>query len=133
MEKELNVIEVPASGKSDWYGGAYCIAFVYSKYKGNFVLKGYVDEVKAYLKNNYTHYFVNLTLWSSHGFRSIWDFWKDNYHISQPDRRRVKPVRHYKNKPEYKWVLKAFYKDDNTALKFKRFPKRWIPEFDNLK
>jgi hypothetical protein len=133
MEKELKVIEVPASGNPDWYDGAYCLVFVYSKYKGNFVVKGYRGEVEKYLKDNYTHYFANYTLWSSYGFRSIWRFWNDNYHIYQPDRRRQKPDRDYPNKPHYKWRLHNYSKENKISLEFRRFPKRWIKEFDNLK
>lgn len=133
MKKELNVIEVPASGKRSWSGGGYCIAFVYSKYKGNFVLKGYTEEVTNYLQNNYSHYFVNLTIYSNNGFRSIWKFWKNGYYIRQPDRRRVKQNGFYKYETNYKWILKCYSKDNVIMLKFRRFPNRWIPEFDNLK
>lgn len=133
MKKQLEVIEVPASGKPNWYQGAYCLVFVYSKYKGNFMLKGYRFEVQEYLKENYTHYFVNYTLWSNEGFRSIWSFWKDGYYISQPDRKRTKPDSMYLNKPKYKWSLHNFSKENRVDLKFRRFPKIWIKEFDNLK
>lgn len=134
MNKELKVIEVPSSGNKDWYGGAYCIVFVYSKYNGNFILKGYRDEVSKYLSNNYTHYFANYTLWYKKQFRTIWVFWKSNYYICVPDRHKQKPSYFNKTprKPEYKWVLTNFSKENNIKLKFRRFPKRWIPEFDKL-
>lgn len=133
MKKELEVIEVPASGNPDWSGGAYCLVFVYSKYKGNFVLKGYRKEVKEYLEKNYTHYFANYTLWSNIGFRSIWSFWVQGYYILEPNRKRTKPDKMYSNKPMYKWSLRNFSKENSTNLKFRRFPKMWIKEFDNLK
>ena len=127
LNKKYPIIDVPSTGKCGWHNGAYTLCFVYSKYKGNFVLRGYYNEVSEYLKKNYTHYFYNKSLWS-HGFhRDIWGFWKENVGIFKPspnDRRIGKKieVREYtfansKNKP---------------TLKFKRLPKRWIPKFDEV-
>ena len=48
-KEELPVIEVPASGKPEWSGGAWCLVFVYSN-KGNFLLKGYSKECGEYIK-----------------------------------------------------------------------------------
>ena len=127
-KKELNVIEVPASGRKNWSGGAYTIAFLYTKNNGNLIVKGYYDEVKDYIKNNYTHYFVNFTLWSNKQFRDIWYFWLSNYYIAEPDRKKIKG-----RKPRYKWVVRKFFSNDvENKLQFRRFPKRWIKEFDNL-
>jgi len=136
MKKDLNVIHIEPSGKKSWSGGAYTIAFVYSKHKGNFIVKGYYDEVKSYIKKTYTHYFVNYTLWSTNflkqkEFRSIWYFWNEKYHISKPDRRRTKSTSYYKNNPCYKWVISCW--DGDFKKEFRRLPKRWINEFDNLK
>lgn len=51
MNKEqLPVIEVPASGKPGWMGGAWCLVFVYST-KGNFLLKGFIEECEKYIKD----------------------------------------------------------------------------------
>lgn len=129
-KKELNVIHVPASGVKQWGGGAYCITFVYSKLKGNFILKGYYEEVRNYLKQNYTHYFVNYTMWSEFGFRSTWTFWKDGWYIRQPDRQRTRPCSYHEAIPKYKWELMNFGVD--KKFKFRRFPKRWIKLFDEL-
>jgi hypothetical protein len=134
MEKEFNVIEISPTGNKQWGGGAYTIAFLYTKSNGNLIVKGYYDEVKDYINNNYTHYFINYTLWSKYGFRSIWRFWKDGYYIHQPDRKRDKPTKYYKNTPRYKWEF--IYHDVNDVrrvMEFRRFPKRWIKEFDNIK
>ena len=130
MEKELEVIEVPASGRKDWGGGAYCIAFLYTKSKGNLIVKGYFKEVESYVKNNYTHYFVNFTLWSNGESRSIWSFWLDGYYIREPRRRKNKRS---SGKTNYRWVLTGYSKHNREDLSFRRFPKRWIKEFDNLK
>ena len=53
LNKKYPIIDIPADGKSGMSGGAYCLCFVYSKYKGNFVLRGYMREVEEYLKKNY--------------------------------------------------------------------------------
>jgi len=131
--KKYPEINIPADGESGMDGGAYCICFVYSKYKGNVVLKGYRREVKKYLKKNFTHYFCNWSLWYHGQNRDIWDFWKESVGILQPDRSKKRGRR-------TKWEV---YKVDRTKgygederypkrLFFKRMPKRWIPEFDEL-
>jgi len=135
LNKKYPVIDVPASGKRKWSGGAYTLCFVYSKYNGNFVLKGYHEEVREYLKKNYTHYFCNFSLWYRGFNRDIWDFWKEDISIFEPSRskRRRKGAREkYEVRPYSSW-----FEDDVTtaekekmSLKFKRLPKRWIPEFD---
>ena len=135
QNKKYPVIDVPADGKKSWMGGAYCLCFVYSKYKGNFVLRGYVREVEEYLKKNYTHYFCNLSLWSSGFNRDIWKFWKADVGIFHPSLRDKKRK---KNKIEVRAYSSWFEDDttteekDNVALHFKRMPKRWIPEFDRF-
>ena len=129
--KKYPEIEVPASGNRRWGGGAYTLCFVYSKYKGNVVLKGYYQEVQEYLKKNYTHYYCNFSLWYHGGNRDIWSFWKDGIGIFEPTNTRKRD----------KWEIRPYtcgYKDtsledsNKKALYFKRLPKRWIPEFDKL-
>jgi hypothetical protein len=129
--KKYPVIEVPASGKTGRMGGAYCLCFVYSKYDGNFVLKGYIKEVEEYLKTNYTHYICNKSLWYKGFNRDIWDFWKESIFIHHPsvrDRKKGKKieVRPFLHSCEDKEERKE------KTLYFKRLPKRWIPEFDQL-
>lgn len=135
QNKKYPVIDVPASGKSGWSGGAYCLCFVYSKYKGNFVLRGYIKEVEEYLKKNYTHYFCNFTLWYRGFNRDIWDFWKEDVGIFHPS---IREKKRKKKKIEVR-PFSAWFEDDVTteekdkmALKFRRMPKRWIPEFDKF-
>ena len=129
--KKYPVIEVPASGKSGWSGGAYTLCFVYSKHKGNFVLKGYYEEIQEYLKKNYTHYFCNFSLWHRGMNRDIWSFWKDGVGIFEPN----------KDMKRWKWEVRPYTggrkdisleESENKCLRFKRLPKRWIPEFDKL-
>jgi len=141
--KMYPVIEVKADGKSGMAGGAWCMAFVYTKHKGNFVVKGYVREVEAYIKKNYTHYFYNLSLWHLGSHRDIWHFWKNSVNIYEPDKYKkgVKKERLiFRVRPRCDWswdVSEKEYKRQNkeadkVQLLFKRMPKRWIPEFDNF-
>jgi len=135
LNKKYPEIEIPADGNSGIMGGAYCLCFVYSKYNGNFVLKGYLREVEEYLKKNYTHYFYNLSLWNRGMNRDIWHFWKKNIGIFQPERKS-------KDKERKKFRIREYYdsysddaeeqEKEKLELSFKRLPKRWIPEFNLL-
>lgn len=125
---ERNILR---DGKRGMAGGAYCLCFVYSKYNGNFVLKGYMREVEEYLKKNYTHYFCNFSLWNLGQSRDIWHFWKKDigvFDVSIKERRKGKKseIRPWMNPELDEETLKA------KTFKFKRLPKRWIPEFDTL-
>jgi len=143
VNKNYPVIEIKADGKSGMMGGAYCLCFVYSKHKGNFVLKGYMREVEEYLKKNYTHYFCNFSLWYMGTHRDIWHFWKKSIGVHTPCKYKkgvkkndlmfnVRPYSDWSwnvSKKEYKKQQKEA---DEKELRFKRMPKRWIPEFDNI-
>jgi len=132
--KKYPVIEVPASGPGGWGEGAYCLCFVYSKYKGNFVLKGYYREVKEYLKKNYTHYFYNMSLWHKGFSRDIWGFWKKDIGIFEAGIHGRKKGKKTQVRP-YSCSYEDRLSDEEIKEKtfnFKRLPKRWIPEFDKL-
>ena len=143
LNKKYPVVEVPADGKSGMMGGAYVLCFVYSKYKGNVVVKGYMREVQKYVKEHFkTHYFCNYSLWNLGKNRDIWDFWKENIHISPPHRQS----KVFKGKDRWKFQIYEYapFYDRNEETEeeraareakrmyFKRMPKRWIPEFDKL-
>lgn len=135
LNKKYPVIDVPADGKRNWMGGAYCLCFVYSKYKGNFVLRGYIREVEKYLKKNYTHYFYNKSLWCGGFNRDIWGFWNQDIGIWHPS---LKEKKRKKKKIQVR-PYSSWFEDDATteekekmSLLFKRLPKRWIPEFDKF-
>ena len=142
LNKKYPVIDVPSSGKQRRMGGAYTLCFVYSKYKGNFVLRGYSAEVEEYLKENYTHYFYNLSLWYHGNNRDIWYFWKPDVGVHQPHRYS----KIFKGKERWKFQVRPYInshswdddydkknKEENEkSLYFKRMPKRWIPEFDKF-
>jgi hypothetical protein len=144
--KKYPVIEVEADGKRGTAGGAYVLAFVYSKHSGNIVVKGYMREVEEYIKKNIkTHYFVNYSLWYMGSHRDIWKFWKDSVGVHEPQRsckrRKIEPKhRKFRVRPytDWKWdVGEEEYQQqqkqaDEQELVFKRMPKRWIPEFDKF-
>lgn len=139
--KMYPVIEVPADGKKGVAGGAYCLCFVYSKYRGNFVLKGYHREVQAYLKKNYTHYFYNMSMQWMGGHRDFWGFWKESIGVHEPSRYKKgvkKEEMKFQIRPYGSW---SYIVEEQEAeaerrkretLVFKRMPKRWIPEFDKF-
>lgn len=133
-KKELPVIEIPAQGKTEWIEGAYTIAFVFSK-SGNFILKGYIKEVREYLKKNCTHYLANLTLWHHGEYRDIWQFWKPNVYVNHNtrkeriklNRKRITIVKYGDSK-----FKSNFPTEKKIELNFKRLPQKWIPEYEQL-
>ena len=126
MKKNYPVIEVPASGKPDWYEGAFSLFVVYSKHNGNFILKGYRGEVEKYLKKNYTHYFYCCSMWCNGKCRENWHFWLDNVNIFKPFKTsRLRKMTHTDRKF---CVYKSA--DFKSQLSYKRMPNHWIPEFD---
>jgi hypothetical protein len=129
MKKEYTEIEVPSDGKPNWGDGARCMFFVYSKYKGNFILKGYLREVEKFLKENYTHYFYYNSMWHNGVSRGHWKFWKDGVTIWEPNNsKRYKRVKYI----VIKYKVDGYERKKVSELAFKRLPKRWIPEFDRL-
>jgi len=103
----------------------YTTTFVYSKYNGNFIVRGYTEDVKDYLKENYTHYFYNMCILDKGSVRfNSWNFWKDNCNI----------LRYGSGKKEY-GKYRVYKRDDDEQLiefTFKRMPQRWIKKFNNL-
>ena len=135
------VIDVPANGNPDWYKGARSMLFVYSKYKGNFILRGFRGEVDEYLKKHYTHYFCYVSMWSNGKSRGHWNFWKSNVYISKPAPKsrickRYKYEFHQTIKNSSYMSLEEFGVAKKTAEKnklvLKRMPHHWIPEFDRF-
>ncbi len=126
--KKYPIIEVPASGKPNWSGGARTMCFIYSK-RGNYIVRGFHKEVMEYIKRNFTHYFMYVSMWDSGMSRGHWKFWKDNVTIFDPGDL---------NKKDHKFTVMTYkgnrYGDDveKVMIKFKRLPKRWIPEFEKL-
>lgn len=130
-KKKYPVIKVPSNGHPNWMEGARTLCFVYSKYNGNFILEGYRGEVEEYLKSRYTHYFCYFSMWCQGRSRGNWHFWRDSVGI-------FSPCKSYK---EWKYVVRPYTggrkdvsveESNKKSFKFKRMPKRWIPEFDKL-
>jgi hypothetical protein len=132
--REYPVIKVPASGNPNWGDGARTMCFVYSKNNGNFILEGYRGEVEEYLKKNHTHYFCYFSMWHFGHSRGYWRFWKDkSVTIFTPSKiAKEWKYRVIKYKPSDGYGYGVSTKKEDTVLKFKRLPKHWIPEFDEL-
>jgi hypothetical protein len=137
----LPVIEVPSTGKPDWSEGARTMAFVYSKFKGNFILRGFRGEVENFLKKNFTHYFVYFSMWADGESRGYWHFWRADVTMLEPNRtlRRNKRYKYevYQSlgRKTYNTIedfAQAKKKTESYVLKFKRLPHHWIPEFDKF-
>ena len=127
---DFPVIDVPADGNPDWWEGAYTMCFVYSKHKGNFILRGWRREVMDYLKKNYTHYFCYVSMWHNGISRGHWKFWKESVTIYEPHKSmRQKEWKHRVIKYSGSGMFSC---DKVKELHFKRLPKRWIKEFDEL-
>lgn len=114
--------EIAADGRRRWGGGAWVIAFVYSN-RGNFVLKGYHYEVENHLKGLGLRYFVNYSMWCGGQHRDWWQISAKDVRISEPDKYN-----------RFKWTITKRGKDWKTVaeIRFKRLPKRWVPEIDAL-
>jgi hypothetical protein len=70
-------------------------------------------------------------LWKYGQNRDLWRFWKKEiaiFDVSIKDRRKGKKteVRPWREYEEDEAVIEA------KTMKFRRLPKRWIPEFDKL-
>jgi len=127
MKNKLTTIIVPAKGKQEWWGGAFTLTFVYAPH-GNFLLKGYKREVDEYLSTHFKRYFSRSVLYRHGAFRTIFRFSDEcQLFVDEPSLRK----RDYC--PRYKVVPRSYHANkDAIMLKFKRFPTRWIPEFDYI-
>ena len=139
-KRNYPIIDVPSDGKPKWCGGARTMAFVYSKHKGNFIVRGFSHEVEEFLKKNFTHYFFYFSMWNNGRPRGIWKFWKENVMILEPDLRskRNKRYKYEVYQTANNGRYHSFSEFGETKMKerqklyFKRLPKQWIPEFDSL-
>lgn len=133
-KKKYPVIHVPAHGNPNWGDGARTMCFVYSKYNGNFILEGYRGEVEEYLQKNYTHYFCYYSMWYHGRSRGYWRFWKDKtVSIFEPTKiAKEWKYRVVKFVPKIGHGYNHLTRDPEITLRFKRLPKHWIPEFNDL-
>ena len=126
------IIDVPANGKPDWHKGAFTLCFVYSKYQGNFILRGYRGEVMDFLEKNFTHYLCYISMWNNGKSRGHWKFWKSNCVSIYEPNPRSKYMRSYKYRVVKHNMGCAGNFEILESLSFKRIPHKWIPEFDKL-
>lgn len=133
-KKKYPVIKVPSKGVPNWGDGARTMCFVYSKNHGNFILEGYRGEVEAYLKKNYSHYFCYFSMWHNGRSRGYWRFWRDiTVSIYEPSKvSKSWKYRVVKYRPSDGYGYRISTKREDIKLEFKRMPKCWIPEFDEL-
>jgi hypothetical protein len=130
-EGKYPVYTVPYSGRPNWAEGARTMCFVYSKHCGNFILEGYLGEVRAYLESYYTRYFCYFSMWHHGESRGYWRFWKNrDVTISEPSKSR-KDWRFEVTSRDPRYSYRQGIKI-KAELHFKRMPNRWIPEFDKL-
>lgn len=126
---EPKVIEVPNSGQKGWVYGYYTLAFVYAK-EGNFLVKGHMGEVNDYIKNNFSRYFVRFVMYRHGESRTLLAF-SPKCHLSVREPSRKGRTSSYRSR--YEVAPYGYYENANMIkLTFKRFPTRWIPEFDYL-
>lgn len=130
QKEELPVIEIPASGKPDWYGGAWCLVWVYST-KGNFLLKGFRKECEEYIKSQgwkcwaiYNLYHTKCGfIGHAYNYRTIIDSYNCGFKIYSPSRhRRDKDWKFTITKNEVKSGEDSW----KTRISVKRLPKIFV-------
>lgn len=122
-KEELPVIEVPASGESNWGGGAWCTVFVYGN-KGNFLLKGFLKECEEYIATKGWKCWVIFNLhhgnsypYSSEKFRTIIRTFGVNFDI-------YAPFSSGKRKTHKDWKFTVYEKGNSkNRMYLKRLPK----------
>ena len=125
-----NIIIAEKLSKANWPNGAYTLCFVYSN-KGNILIKGYLGDVDLEIKKLKAKgykFFYNLLMFGGGQSRNYWSFYKDGVYIDEPYR----PKRGDRN---HHYIFKTFHhgpNDEKFEIKFKRLPKRWVKELDNL-
>lgn len=127
--KNFTVIEVPNSNKTNWFGGAWCLVYVYST-KGNFLLKGYRKECKDYIKSKNWKCWAVFNLYCNKKHRTIIETFNCSFSIHPPilDFKKGKTIKGKKiNKVDYKFRL--YFIDDyenKNALWLKRLPNKFV-------
>lgn len=118
----------------------YTFAYVYAE-ETAFLVKGYLGEVKAFLKGMQIKALVNVRYYNKGEYRGYWRLYHNGetiprVYIDEPTLEYAR--RHYPGKENTKWIRKytiwAFSRtnDDVEPLILKRLPKKWIPEFDRF-
>jgi len=139
MNKEFPVIEIEASGNPGWFGGAWCLAWVYST-EGNFLLKGYIKECEEYIEEHGWKCWTIFNLYHTNSvpsykkgrrtenYRTIIRTYKCDFDIAQP-------FLTDKKKKADDWKYRVYQKGNwKNGIKIKRLPKQFVnfnpPEFE---
>jgi hypothetical protein len=122
------------SSKASYGTEPFAIAFVYSKNKGNWIVKGMAQEVEAYIKNNFDAAVWNMTFWKNGKNRSFWDSTHQIYfHQSQENQRIGKDGISYLPQPRTLHIVHIQSKNGRYTkiMTVRRLPHKWIPAYDD--
>jgi hypothetical protein len=124
--------------------GLFVLAFVYSRDKGNVLIKGDRDAVIAKL-GTFTPCVVNLQRFSKgRKIGAWWQFLTDPQwssftgpymyvRIQDPHRPRHVYPDHLPRESKFKiYIYCSSGLEELVSLKLRRIPKKWIPEYDKL-
>lgn len=138
MKNEYKIISVN-SVNDDAIRGAdkWIFAFVYSN-KGNFILKGFMSDITEFMHLLVSvgyKFFANIVTFNKASeivtfSMNNWIFYKRNIKVIYVKKRvLIKNNKKFFKRSSWKIVNT----DTNYLLcNFKRLPKKWIPEFENL-
>lgn len=147
------IIEVRSKGKIRRSGGGcWTYRFVYSN-KGNFILKGFERETNEFLKLlvlSGFKYVLNTVYYTSRNY-TVWSFYNPDIQIRKKVTLRLKHHKMVRDKiskrakiettiryKSEKWQFFKYFEykknviESKPIIEFKRFPNRWVPEFDKL-
>lgn len=132
LSKFVQTKKEATDGLSKWYVcDAYAIAFVYPKVGEPTVVKGMYEQLKDYVKQNFPIALVNLTLWKNGNSRGYWYFNSNDGFTRSIGKISSKRSLQYSPKG-YRRGYNIRIGGNNT-LHFRRMPKKWLKEFDNIK
>lgn len=137
-KKEFPIIEVPASGKPGWYGGAWCLVWVYAA-EGNFLLKGFRLECEDYIKEKGWKGWAIFNLYHSKdrflrspscGYRTIIKTFKCGFDVYSPSFTKSSMITHGRNrrlKPkDFKYAISMKGEKRKGFHYIKRLPQSFI-------
>lgn len=115
------------------YSEPYTLAFMYNRSGKALLLKGYLTEIKEYIRSMRFTAFVNIRYYLAGRSRGSWELYHKGTKVDGIFVRAPRLDHGYDNE-ETKWIHKWEVNNYRTgkSLYFKRLPKRWIPEFDDL-
>lgn len=118
MKSNFEVIEVSPSGKKGWHRGAWCLTWVYSS-KGNFLIKGYIQETEDYIKNKNLKCWAIFDLYYKGHKRTIIKTYNCDFEICSPYGSKRKKSIDWK----YSIYKRGSFKE---AINIKRLPSRFV-------